>query len=176
MAEKSSLRGEAKMPPRQASGKRRQFDPLQINFVCYLNHLIPGGARWIRTRDISNLLPRTQSETPVRCLLRLEQPPNCPPTAGSVAYPVPLARSRIDARWAAGRVAGCPLGSQFAQCPGERSVLGCRALKTKIRVRQRPRGSRLRPRARSPCRRPMRAFDTPPSQRRSSPSARLLAQ
>jgi hypothetical protein len=29
MAEKSSLRGEAKMPPPQASGKRREFDPLQ---------------------------------------------------------------------------------------------------------------------------------------------------
>jgi hypothetical protein len=53
MAEKSSLRGEAKIPPPQASGKRREFDPLQVNFVCYLKYLIPGGARRIRTRDIT---------------------------------------------------------------------------------------------------------------------------
>ena len=43
------------MPPPQASGKRREFDPLEVNFVCYLKYLIRGGARWIRTRDISPL-------------------------------------------------------------------------------------------------------------------------
>src|SRR5271165_1701676 len=53
MAEKSSLRGEAKMPPPQASGKRREFDPLEVNCICYIKCLIPGGERWIRTRGIS---------------------------------------------------------------------------------------------------------------------------
>jgi hypothetical protein len=45
MAEKSSLYGEAKKPPPQASEKRRKFDPLQVNFVCYLKYLIRGGGR-----------------------------------------------------------------------------------------------------------------------------------
>ncbi len=52
-AEKSSLQDEAKTPPPQASGKRREFDPLEVNFVRYLKCLIRGGARWIRTRHIS---------------------------------------------------------------------------------------------------------------------------
>ena len=54
MVEKSSLRDEAKMHPPQVSEKRREFDPLEVNFVCYLKYLIRAGARWIRTRDISN--------------------------------------------------------------------------------------------------------------------------
>ena len=33
------------MPPPQASGKRREFDPLEVNFVCYLKCLIRGGGR-----------------------------------------------------------------------------------------------------------------------------------
>src|SRR5271165_297444 len=52
MAEKSSLPDEAKMHPPQASGKTREFDPLEVNFVCYLKYLIRGGERWIRTRDM----------------------------------------------------------------------------------------------------------------------------
>ena len=68
------------------------------------------------------------------------------------------------------------LGSLLAEWHGERSVLGCRALHRKIGVRPPPRGSRLRPRARSPCRRPTRASGIRPSQRSSAPSARLRAQ
>ena len=45
MAENSSLRDEAKMHPPQASGKTREFDPLEVNFVCYIKCLIRGGAR-----------------------------------------------------------------------------------------------------------------------------------
>ena len=45
MAEKSSLRGEAKMHPPQASGKRREIDPLEVKCVCNIKHLIRGGAR-----------------------------------------------------------------------------------------------------------------------------------
>jgi hypothetical protein len=41
----SSLRSEAKKPPPQASEKRRKSGPLQVNFACYLNYLIRGGAR-----------------------------------------------------------------------------------------------------------------------------------
>ena len=52
MAEKSSLRGEAKMHPPQASAKRREIDPLEVKRVCNIKHLIRGGGeRWIRTRD-----------------------------------------------------------------------------------------------------------------------------
>ena len=39
------------MPPPQASGKRREFDPLEVNFVRYLKYLIRGGGGGIRTRD-----------------------------------------------------------------------------------------------------------------------------
>src|SRR5271165_1778363 len=53
-AEKSSLRDEAKMHPPQASGKRREFDPTEVTFKCNIRYLIRGGARWIRTGDISN--------------------------------------------------------------------------------------------------------------------------
>jgi hypothetical protein len=45
-----SLRRETKMPPPQASGKRREFDPLQVNFVCYLKYLIRGGGRSLAKR------------------------------------------------------------------------------------------------------------------------------
>jgi len=34
MAEKSSLRDEAKMHPPQASEKRREFDPAEVTFKC----------------------------------------------------------------------------------------------------------------------------------------------
>jgi hypothetical protein len=37
------------MPPLQTSGKRREFDPLEVNFVCYPKCLIRGGAEGIRT-------------------------------------------------------------------------------------------------------------------------------
>src|SRR5208337_472374 len=50
-AGKSSLRGERKMHPPQASGKRREIDPLEIKCVCNIKHLIRGGERWIQTRD-----------------------------------------------------------------------------------------------------------------------------
>src|SRR5208282_6783207 len=54
MAEKSSLRGEAKMHPPQASEKRREFHLPEVSFVVNIKYLIRGGARWIRTRDISS--------------------------------------------------------------------------------------------------------------------------
>jgi hypothetical protein len=49
MAEKSSLPGEAKMHPPQASGKRREIDPLEVKCVCNIKHLIRGGAKGIQT-------------------------------------------------------------------------------------------------------------------------------
>jgi hypothetical protein len=51
--------------PPQASGKRREFDPLEVNFVCYLKFLIPGGADGFEPEISLAELPRTQSETPV---------------------------------------------------------------------------------------------------------------
>ncbi len=83
------------------------------------------------------------------------------------------AYSRLDARWPAWRTAGC-LGPLFAKCLGARSLLGCRALRPEIGVSPRPRGSRLRPRERNPCRRLTRASDIRPLQRRSAPSWRPL--
>src|SRR5271165_978589 len=53
MAEKSSLRDEAKMHPPQASEKRREFDLPEVSFVVNSKYLIRGGARWIRNIDIS---------------------------------------------------------------------------------------------------------------------------
>ncbi len=42
MAEKSSLRGEVKMHPPQASGKRREIDSLEVKRVCNIKRLIRG--------------------------------------------------------------------------------------------------------------------------------------
>ena len=46
------------------------------------------------------------------------------------------------------------LGSQFVECRWGAFCAGCRTLQPEINVRPRRRGSRLRPRARNPCRRP----------------------
>jgi len=32
----------------------QEFDPTEVTFKCNIRYLIRGGARWIRTRDISN--------------------------------------------------------------------------------------------------------------------------
>ncbi len=45
MAEKSSLRGEAKMHPPQASEKRREFDLPEVSFVVNIKSVIRGGGR-----------------------------------------------------------------------------------------------------------------------------------
>ncbi len=45
MAEKSSLRDEAKMHPPQASGKRLEFDLTEVSFVVNIEYLNRGGAR-----------------------------------------------------------------------------------------------------------------------------------
>src|SRR5271166_4563203 len=51
MAEKSSLRDEAKMHPPQASEKRREFDVPEVSFVVNIKCLLRGGGGGIRTRD-----------------------------------------------------------------------------------------------------------------------------
>ena len=76
-------------------------------------------------------------------------------------YPENPAYSRIGARWAVGRTARLPLDVYSSNAMG--SVLCSVASSSGVRLR--PRGSRLRPRARSPCRRPMRAFDIRPVRR-----------
>ena len=48
---RTSLRGEAKMHPPQASGKRREIDPLEVKRVCNIKHLIRGGERWRLARS-----------------------------------------------------------------------------------------------------------------------------
>ncbi len=74
MVEKSSLRDEVKMHPPQASEKRREFDLPEATLKCNIKYLIRGGANGFEPEISLTVLPRTQSETPVRCLLRLEQP------------------------------------------------------------------------------------------------------
>ena len=59
MAEKSSLRGEAKMHPPQASEKRREIDPLEVKRVCNIKQ---GG---FEPEIRFAVLPSAQSETPV---------------------------------------------------------------------------------------------------------------
>ena len=49
VAEKSSLRDEAKMPPPQASGQRGEFDLPEVSFVVNIQYLIRGGAEGIQT-------------------------------------------------------------------------------------------------------------------------------
>jgi hypothetical protein len=54
----SSLRSEARKPPPQASEKRRKSGPLRVNFACYLNYLIRGGAEGIRTAVLLERIPK----------------------------------------------------------------------------------------------------------------------
>jgi hypothetical protein len=66
MAEKSSLRGEAKMHPPQTSGKRPEFDPPTTNFTHNIKYLIRGGAKGIRTECLSLMRSRILGIFPSR--------------------------------------------------------------------------------------------------------------
>jgi hypothetical protein len=49
---------------RQASETSRKVSPAKPQICSNINNLIRGGARWIRTRDISRRTANTQSELP----------------------------------------------------------------------------------------------------------------